>query len=86
MSAFFLVTKIEYCDTLDRVQYIKQTFSFPVRWFQVLDIIEDIEVEYDLEEGEIYESTKTKNSLAAANFLASLVYILNSNYISLFEH
>jgi hypothetical protein len=76
MSAFFLVTKIEFCDTLDRVQDIKQTFSFPVRWFQVLDIIEDIEdeeYEYDLEEGEIYESTKTKNSLAAAKFLASLV-------------
>ena len=76
MSAFFLVTKIEFCDTLDRVQDIKQTFSFPVRWFQVLDIIEDIEdeeFEYDLEEGEIYESTKTKNSLAAAKFLASLV-------------
>jgi hypothetical protein len=74
MSAFFLVTKIEFCDTLDRVQYIKQTFSFPVRWFQVLDIIEDIEdEEYELEEGEIYESTKTKNSLAAAKFLASLV-------------
>lgn len=73
MSAFFLVTKIEFCDTLDRVQYIKQTFSFPVRWFHVLDIIEDIEDEYDLEEGEIYESTKTKNSLAAAKFLASLV-------------
>ena len=82
MSAFFLVTKIEFCDTLDRVQDIKQTFSFPVRWFQVLDIIEDIEDEedeeneeykYDLEEGEIYESTKTKNSLAAAKFLASLV-------------
>ena len=73
---FFLVTKIEFCDTLDRVQDIKQTFSFPVRWFQVLDIIEDIEdeeFEYDLEEGEIYESTKTKNSLAAAKFLASLV-------------
>lgn len=76
MSAFFLVTKIELCDTLDRVQDIKQTFSFPVRWFQVLDIIEDIEdeeFEYDLEEGEIYESTKTKNSLAAVKFLASLV-------------
>ena len=76
MSAFFLVTKIEFCDTLDRVQDIKQTCSFPVRWFQVLDIIEDIEdeeFEYDLEEGEIYESTKTKNSLAAAKFLASLV-------------
>ena len=72
MSAFFLVTKIEFCDTLDRVQYIKQTFSFPVRWFHVLDI-EDEEYEYDLEEGEIYESTKTKNSLAAAKFLASLV-------------
>jgi hypothetical protein len=66
MSAFFLVTKIEFCDTLDRVQDINQSFSFPVRWFQVLDIIEDIEdeeFEYDLEEGEIYESTKTKNSL-----------------------
>ena len=84
MSSFFLVTRIEFCDTLDRVLGLKQTFSFPVRWFKVLDIIEDVEEEeedeeedevkvfYEIEDGEIYESNKTKNRLAAENFLASL--------------
>jgi hypothetical protein len=78
MSTFFLVTQIEFCDTLDRVQEQKPTVTIPVRWSQVLTVIEDDEedeppVGYDLEDGEIYESNKTKNSLAAADFMANLV-------------
>jgi hypothetical protein len=79
MSYFFLVTKTEFCDALDRVQEQKFTVTIPVRWIPVLDIIEDEDedeeppINYDLEDGEIYESNKTKNSLAVANFMASLV-------------
>jgi hypothetical protein len=78
MSIFFLVTQIEFCDVLDRVQEQKPTVTIPVRWNPVLNVIEDDEDEeppvgYDLEDGEIYESNKTKNSLAAANFMANLV-------------
>jgi hypothetical protein len=78
MSNFFLVTQIEFCDALDRVQEQKSTVTVPVRWNPVLHVIEDDEEEeppvgYDLEDGEIYESNKTKNSLAAANFMANLV-------------
>jgi len=77
MSLFFLVTQIEFCDTLDRVQEQKPTVTIPVKWSQVLTVIEDDEDEeppvgYDLEDGEIYESNKTKNSLAAADFMANL--------------
>jgi hypothetical protein len=76
MSNFFLVSKVEFCDTLDQVQEQKPTVTIPVRWFPVLNVIEDDEeppINYDLEDGEIYESNKTKNSLAAANFMANLV-------------
>jgi hypothetical protein len=78
MSNFFLVTQNEFCDALDRVQEQRLTVTIPVRWRPVLNVIEDEEEEeppinYDLEDGEIYESTKTKNSLAAANFIANLV-------------
>jgi predicted metal-dependent phosphoesterase TrpH len=78
MSTFFLVTQIEFCDTLDRVQEQKLTVTIPVRWSPVLDIIEDDEEEelplgYELEDGEIYESKKTKNNLAAADFMSNLV-------------
>ena len=77
MSNFFLVTKVEFCDTLDRVQEQKLTVTIPVRWTPVLDIIEDDEEEepplgYDLEEGEIYESVVRRNLVAAMNFLNSL--------------
>ena len=78
MSTFFLVTQTEFCDALDRVQEKKITVTIPVRWIPVLDIIEDDEEEelplgYELEDGEIYESNETKNRLAAAFFMASLV-------------
>jgi hypothetical protein len=78
MSNFFLVTQTEFCDALDRVQEQKPTVTIPVRWIPVLDVIEDEDEEeppvgYDLEDGEIYESKKTKNSLAAAIFMANLV-------------
>jgi hypothetical protein len=78
MSNFFLVTQTEFCDALDRVQEQKPTVTIPVRWTPVLDVIEDEDEEeppvgYDLEDGEIYESKKTKNSLAAAIFMANLV-------------
>jgi hypothetical protein len=78
MSNFFLVTQIEFCDALDRVQEQKLTVTIPVKWNPVLPVIEDDDddeeppVGYDLEDGEIYESNKTKNSLAAANFMANL--------------
>ena len=79
MSNFFLVTQTEFCDALDRVQEQKLTVTVPIRWSPVLDVIEDDEEEpplgYDLEDGEIYESNKTKNSLAAANFMANLYMI-----------
>jgi hypothetical protein len=80
MSNFFLVTQIEFLDTIDRVQELKFTVTIPVRWNPVLPLIEDDEEEeppvgYDLEDGEIYESNKTKNSLAAANFMANLYMI-----------
>jgi hypothetical protein len=76
MSNFFLVTQVEFCDTLDRVQELKLTVTIPVRWIPILDAIEDEEeppVGYDLEDGEIYESNETKNRLAAAIFMASLL-------------
>ena len=78
MSPFFLVTQTEFCDTLDRIQDLKLTVTIPVRWIPVLDIIEDEEEEepplgYDLEDGEIYESNKRKNSLYAVNFMTNLV-------------
>ena len=78
MSTFFLVTQAEFCDALDRVQEQKLTVTIPVRWTPVLPLIEDDEEEdpplgYELEDGEIYESNKTKNSLAAANFMSNLV-------------
>jgi hypothetical protein len=80
MSNFFLVTQVEFCDTLDRVQEQKLTVTIPVRWTPVLDIIEDDEEEdpplgYDLEEGEIYESVVRRNLVAAMNFLNSLTLI-----------
>jgi hypothetical protein len=76
MTAFFLVTQIYFCDTLDRVQEQKTTVTIPVKWIHVLTVIEEDEeppINYDLEDGEIYESNKTKNSLAAAVFMANLV-------------
>jgi hypothetical protein len=62
------------------VQELKFTVTIPVRWNPVLPLIEDDEEEeppvgYELEDGEIYESNKTKNSLAAANFMANLYMI-----------
>lgn len=79
MSTFFLVTQTEFCDALDRVQERKHTITIPIRWIPVLDIIEDDEEElplgYELEDGEIYESTEKKNRIAAANFMASLYII-----------
>lgn len=76
MSAFFLVTKTEFCDALDRVQEQKPTVTIPVRWIPSLTVIEDEEeapLGYELEDGEIYESNETKNRLAVANFMANLV-------------
>ena len=81
MTIFFLITQAEFCDTLDRVQEQKLMVTIPVRWDPVLDVIEDEDenedeeppVGYDLEDGEIYESNKTKNNLAVANFMANLV-------------
>ena len=78
MSAFFLVTKVEFCDALDRVQEQKLTVSIPVRWVPTLTVIEDEEEDelllgYELEDGEIYESNETKNILDAYNFMANLV-------------
>lgn len=76
MSAFFLVTKVEFCDALDRVQEQKLTVSIPVRWTPTLAVIEDEEevpLGYELEDGEIYESNETKNQFAAINFMANLV-------------
>jgi hypothetical protein len=76
MSAFFLVTKTEFCDALDRVQEQKLTVSIPVRWTPTLTVIEDEDeppLGYELEDGEIYESNETKNRLAAFNFMRSLV-------------
>jgi len=76
MSTFFLITQTEFCDYLDRVQEQRHTVTIPVRWTPILDAIEDEEeppVGYDLEDGEIYESNETKNRIAAANFMASLV-------------
>jgi hypothetical protein len=76
MSAFFLVTQVEFLDALDRVQERKPTVTIPVRWQQNLTTIEDeeeIPLGYELEDGEIYESNETKNRLAAANFMANLV-------------
>jgi hypothetical protein len=72
----FLLTQTEFCDTLDRVQDLKFTVTIPVRWMPILDAIEDGEeppINYELEDGEIYESNETKNRLAAANFMANLV-------------
>jgi hypothetical protein len=82
MSYFFLVTKTEFCDTLDRIQEQRTTVTIPVRWRQILTIIEDEAeneaeepaINYDLEDGEIYESTKTKNSLAAVNFMSNFEF------------
>lgn len=76
MTAFFLVTKNEFCDALDRVQEQRHTVTVPVRWTPTLAIIEDEEeppLGYELEDGEIYESNETKNRLAAINFIRSLV-------------
>jgi len=76
MSAFFLVTKSEFCDALDRVQEQKLTVSIPVKWTPTLTVIEDeeeIPLGYELEDGEIYESNETKNILAAVNFMSNLV-------------
>jgi len=76
MSAFFLVTKSEFCDAIDRVQEQKLTVSIPVRWTPTLTVIEDeeeIPLGYELEDGEIYESNETKNRLAAFNFMSNLV-------------
>jgi hypothetical protein len=76
MSAFFLVTKTEFCDAIDRVQEQKPTITIPVRWTPTLTVIEDeeeIPLGYELEDGEIYESNETKNRLAAFNFMANLV-------------
>ena len=78
MSTIFFITQSEFCDVLDRVQELKLTVTIPVSWTPVLDIIEDDEEEepplgYHLEDGEIYESNETKNRLAAAFFMASLV-------------
>jgi hypothetical protein len=76
MTTFFLVTQTEFCETLDSVQDLKLTVTIPVRWTPILDAIEDEEeppVGYELEDGEIYESNETKNRLAAAIFMASLL-------------
>ena len=76
MTAFFLITQIEFRDALDRVQERKHTVTIPVRWQQNLTTIEDedeVPEGYELEDGEIYESNETKNRLAAANFMANLL-------------
>lgn len=76
MSSFFLVSKNELCDVLDRIQEQKLTVTIPVRWIPTLDFIEDEEeppIGYELEDGEIYQSKETKNRLATIRFLRSLV-------------
>ena len=77
MSAFFLVTQIEFCDALDRVQEKKPTVTIPVNWRPNLTAIEDEDEApegYELEDGEIYETPEKKNMLAAINFLNNLVF------------
>ena len=76
MTAFFLVTQVEFRDALDRVQERKLTVTIPVSWRPNLTTIEDedeVPEGYELEDGEIYESNETKNRLAAANFMANLL-------------
>ena len=82
MSKCFLVSQTEFCDMIDRVQEQKDTVTIPVRWIPILvsfdeDDEEDMPVDYDLEDGEIYESNTTKNSLAAFYFLEKF----ESNYM-----
>ena len=77
MSAFFLVTKTEFCDALDRVKEQKPTVTFPARWEHNLTTIEDedeVPEGYELEDGEIYEAPEKKNILAAIFFLNNLVF------------
>lgn len=69
------MSKYEFCNVLDRIQYNISTVSVPVRWEPTMDIIEDEEdppLGYELEEGEIYESTERRNRLAAIIFLNNL--------------
>lgn len=76
MTAFFLISKNEFCDALDRVQEQRNMVTIPVRWVPTLSIVEDEEeppLGYELEDGEIYESNETKNRIAAIRFLRSLV-------------
>jgi hypothetical protein len=76
MSIFFLVSKNEFCDVIDRIQEQKLTVTIPVKWIPSLDVIEDEEeppIGYELEDGEIYQSNETKNRLAFTNFMVNLV-------------
>lgn len=76
MTAFFLISKNEFCDALDRVQEQRHTVTIPVRWVPILSVVEDEEeppIGYELEDGEIYESNETKNRLAAIRFLLTLI-------------
>lgn len=75
MSVFYFMSYFDFCNALDRVQDYSPTVVIPVRWVPQLDIIEDEDAapeDYELEEGEIYESVERRNLLAAMNFLNSL--------------
>lgn len=76
MAVFYLVSRSDFCNALDRVQDYSPTVSVPVRWEPQLDVIEDEEEppeDYELEDGEIYESLERRNLVAAIRFLRSLV-------------
>ena len=75
MTIYYLMSRSDFCNSLDRIQDNSSTVSVPVRWEPNLDVIEDEEeppLGYELEEGEIYESENRRNILAAINFLNNL--------------
>ena len=75
MTIYYLMSRSDFCNSLDRIQDNSPTVSVPVRWEPNLHVIEDEEeppLGYELEEGEIYESENRRNILAAINFLNNL--------------
>lgn len=75
MTVFFLMSRTDFCNALDRIQDNTPTIAVPIRWEPNLDVIEDEEeppLGYELEEGEIYESVVRRNLVVAINFLNSL--------------
>ena len=75
MTVYYLMSRSDFCNSLDRIQDNSPTVSVPIRWEPNLDIIEDEEeppLGYELEEGEIYESVNRRNILAAITFINNL--------------